>query len=102
MAIHPGRTKSMVIASRQKHQLKPPMLKFTLGTNIIEQVCEHRVHEVTLEEELKWQSYTDYVCEQLARNLFSHSQLKRYASMDCRKMFFKAHIPAHVNYASTE
>ena len=102
MAIHPGRTKSMVIASRQKHQLKPPMLKLTLGTNIIEQVCEHRVLGVTLEEELKWQSYTDYVCEQFARNLFSHSQLKRYASMDCRKMFFKAHIPADVNYASTE
>ena len=83
MAIHPGRTKSMVIASRQKHQLKPPMLKLTLGTNIIEQVCEHRVHEVTLEEELKWQSYTDYVCEQLARNLFSHSVMQAWIVAKC-------------------
>ena len=38
MVVHPGKTKSMVLASRQKHQLKPIMLNLTLGTNITEQV----------------------------------------------------------------
>ena len=55
------------------------MLKLTLGTNIVEQVREHRVLGVTLNEEL-----------QLARNLFLLYQLKPCVSTDCRKMFFKA------------
>ena len=52
MVIHPGKTESMVVAARQKHQLKPLMLKLTLGTDIVEQVREHRVLGVTLDEEL--------------------------------------------------
>ena len=69
--------------------------------DIVEQVREHRVLGVTLDEELKWQSHIDNVCEQLARNLFLLGQLKSYVCTDCRKMFFKAHILAHINYAST-
>ena len=101
MVIHPGKTKSMVVAARQKHQLKPLMLKLTLCTNIVEQVREHRVLGVTLDEELKRQSHIDNVCKQLARNLSLLGQLKPYVSTDCCKMFFKAHILAHINYTST-
>ena len=53
MAIHPGKKKSVAIATRQKHHLKPPTLKLTLGTNIIGQVREHRDLGVILDEELK-------------------------------------------------
>ena len=53
LVIHPGKIKSMEVATRQKHQLKPLMLKLTLGTNIAEQVREHRVLGVTLDGELK-------------------------------------------------
>ena len=55
---------------RQKHQLKPLMLKLTLGTFIVEQVYEHRVLDVTLDEELKRQSRIYNTCKQLAQNLF--------------------------------
>ena len=37
----------------------------------------------------------------LSLNLFLLGQLKPYVSIDCSKMFFKAHILAHMNYAST-
>ena len=50
MVVHPGKTKSIVLASRQKLQLKPLMLNLTLGTNIIKQVCEHRVLGITIDE----------------------------------------------------
>ena len=53
MVIHPGKTKNMVLPSRQKHQRKLLMLKLTLGASLIEQVREHRVLGVTLDEELK-------------------------------------------------
>ena len=99
--IHPGKTKSKVLASRQKHQRKPLMLKLTLGASLIEQVREHRVLGVRLDEELKWQSHIDSVCKKFARNLFLLGQLKHYVSTDCLKMFFNAQLLAHINYAST-
>ena len=73
------------------------MLRLTLGAKFIEQVREHRVFGVTLDEELKWQSHIDSVFKQVAWNLFLLGQLKHYLSADCRKMFFKAHLLAHIN-----
>ena len=43
----------MVLASRQKHQRKPLILKLTLDASLIEEVREHRVLGVTLNEEIK-------------------------------------------------
>ena len=63
MVVHTRKTKSMVLASRQKHQLKPLILNLTLGTNITEQV---RVLGITIDEELKWQPHIDNICKQVA------------------------------------
>ena len=101
MVVHPGKAKSMVLASRQKHQLKPLILNVTLGTNIIEQVREHRVLGITTDEELKWQPHIDNICKQAGRILFLLGQLRKYVDIDCRKLFFNAHLMAHINYAST-
>ena len=68
MVVHPGKTKIMVLASRQRHRLKPLMLNLTLDTNIMEQVREHRIVRVTTDEELKWQPHIDNVCKQLEYN----------------------------------
>ena len=102
MVVHPGKTKSMVLASREKYQLKPLILNLTLGTNITEQVREHRVLGITIDEELKWQRHTDNICKQVARNLFLLGQLRKYVDSNCRKLFFNAHLMVHINYASTE
>ena len=91
----------MVLASRQKHQRKPLMLKLTLGASLIAQVREHRVLGVTLDEELKWLSHIDSACKKFVRNLFLFGQLTHYVSTDCLKMFFNAQLLAHINYAST-
>ena len=101
MVVHPGKTKSIVLASRQKHQLKPLILNLILGTNIIEQVREHRVLGITIDEELKWQPHIDNICEQVARNLFLLGQLRKYVGIDCHKLFINAHLMVHINYAST-
>ena len=90
----------MVLASRQKHQLKPLILNLTLGTNITKQVREHRVLGITIDEELKWQPHIGNICKQVARNLFLLGQLRKYVDIDCRKLFFDAYLMAHINYAS--
>ena len=45
---YPGKTNCTILASKQKHQLKPLMLNLAFGTNIIEQVREHRFLGVTI------------------------------------------------------
>jgi hypothetical protein len=100
MAIHPQKTKCMVITSRQKHQTNKFALSLSIDSNKIDQVHEHRVLGVVLDEELKWQSHIDSVNKKVARSLFLLSKLKPFLDSDARKMFFHAHCVCHVNYAS--
>ncbi len=61
MIIHPAKTKRMVIATPQKHQLSPFQLKRTLQKTDNEQVHEHRILGVTIDAEMKWQSHLNIV-----------------------------------------
>ena len=42
MILHPAKTNSMLLATRQKHQLRPLILNLSLKDNHTEQVHEHR------------------------------------------------------------
>ena len=44
----------MVIAKRQKHQLGPLHLRLTFEKTHIEQVHEHRVLDIVIDDEMKW------------------------------------------------
>ena len=68
---------------------------------MFEQVREHRVLGITIDEDLKWQPHIDNIYKQAARILFLLGQLRKYVDIDCRKLFFNAHLLAHINYAST-
>ena len=68
--IHPAKTKRMVIATRQKHQLSPLQLKLTLEKTDIEQVHEHHVLGVTIDVKMIWQSYRSNVCKIVSKNHF--------------------------------
>ena len=100
MVIHPQKPQSMVLAQGQKRQFKPLTLNATLGKNPVEQVGEHRVLSVVIDDELKWQPDLDSICKHLSRNLFLLNQLKHDVDSDARKIFFQAHLLSHINYAS--
>ena len=68
MIIHPAKTKRMVIATPQKHQLSPFQLKRTLQKTDNEQVHEHRILGVTIDAEMKWQSHPSNVCKWYQKN----------------------------------
>ena len=42
MILHPSKTKSVLLTTRQKHQLRPLHLNLSLKDSHIEQVHEHR------------------------------------------------------------
>jgi hypothetical protein len=101
MVIHPQKTKSIVITSRQKHQRAPLKLNLCVGSDRVEQVKTHRVLGITIDDELKWQAHINNVCKIVARNVHLLGKLKFYVDIDARLMFFNAHILSHINYAST-
>ena len=53
MLLNPEKTKSMVVATRQKHQRSIPPLRLMLNSQVIEQVSEHRHLGVILDDQLK-------------------------------------------------
>ena len=101
MIIHAGKTKSMIITTRQKHQLKTLSLNLSVGSTPIEQVREHRVLGAILDQEMKWESHISSLCKRVSRNLYLLSKLSSYASRDALLIFYNAHIMSHINYASS-
>ena len=101
MLLHPKKSKSMIITSRQKHQLQPLTLDLKLGTERVEQVNSHRVLGVTIDHELRWHIHIQNVCKRISQNLYLLSKLNHYVDTDALKSFFHAHCLSHINFAST-
>ena len=89
MFIHPDKTKSMVITTRQKHQRTPLLLSLSLGPQSIQQVSEHKVLGLTLDSELNWHSHTNSLAKRLSRNVYLVSRLKRFATKEALNLFLK-------------
>ena len=89
MIIHPAKTKSMVIAIRQTHQLSPLPLKLTLEKTDIEQVHEYCALDVTIDAEIKWQSRLSTLCKIASKkNCFLLSQLRYHVNIKACKLFY--------------
>ena len=100
MVINPIKTESMTIATRQKHQLSPLPLVFVLNGAKIDQVSEHRLLGITIDNKLRWDSHINNLCKTVSRRVFLLSKLRYIVDIDTRKLFFNAHIKPHIDYAS--
>jgi hypothetical protein len=101
MLIHPQKSKSMIITTRQKHQRGHLQLKLNLKGLPIEQVEEHKVLGVIIDNNLSWQSHIDFISKRISKNIFLMSKLRLIVSHEAIKNFFYAHCLSHLNYAST-
>ena len=86
LLLNPEKTKSMAVATQQKHQCGLPHLRLMLNSQIIEQVSEHRHLGVVLDDQLKWQIC---ICS-LASDTF--------VTVKFEIRFFHAHIMSRINY----
>ena len=101
MVSNPSKTKCMLITTRQRHQLNPPPLKLSLKSVAIEQVREHRVLGLIVDDQLCWQPHLYHLGKVLSKHLFLLSKLKHLADEPTRKLFYHAHIQPHLDYVST-
>ena len=101
MLINPNKTESMVITTRQKHQLQPLLLTLTVNDVPVKQVDKHRLLGVEVDKCLSWQNHIEMTCRTLSRHLYVLSQLKHVTDLNTRKIFYEAYIKSHIDYAST-
>ena len=101
MLINTSKTKSMLITTRQKHQNNLSSLQLSLEGEPIEQVRNHRLLGVIIDDQMTWCTHINNLCKTLSRNVFLLSKLRYILNTDCCKSFFHAHIKSHCDYAST-
>jgi len=100
MLINPSKTKSMVLTTRQKHQLTNLNINLSLNDQAIEQVHEHRLLGVLVDDKISWQPHVNDLCKKISKKVYLLSKLQQFIDTDTRKLFFNAHIKSHIDYAS--
>ena len=101
MILHPDKSKSMIITTRQKRQLYDLKLNLTIHNLPIEQVHHHKVLRIIIDENLTWEKHIHQLYRQLSSNIFLLTKLKPYLNSSSLKLFFNAHILSRINYIDT-
>ena len=99
LLLNPEKTKSMVVATRQKHHRGIPPLRLMLNSQVIEQVSEHRHLGVMLDDQLKWQAHINSITNAV-KNVYLLSRLRHFCNTETCNTFFHAHIMSRINYVS--
>ena len=100
MVINPVKTYSMLIATRQKHQLNPLYLNLYINQTSIKQVTKHRLLGVIIDNNLRWDAHVNNLTKRISQKVFLLSKLKYIVNSSSCKLFFNCHIRSHIDYAS--
>ena len=101
MSLHLGKTKTMLLTTRQKRShLHQNKLNITFLDNIIECVSTHKLLGVTLDENLTWKNHCNDTCNKIRKKLFLLRKLKTILPYPARLQFFNSFILPHFDYCS--
>ena len=107
VVINPKKTHSMTIATMRKHQLLHSSLDLLLHGVKVEQVAEHRLLGIIIDNKFRWDINFGGIhilthCAHYAKHSLSVSSfcLKYIVDTDTLKLFFNARIKSHIDYAS--
>ena len=102
MALHPDKTKFMLVTTRQKRQnLLPNLPPLTIKSDIIQEVQNHKVLGITIDNNLSWTPHMNAPCKKISTKVFQFSRLKHFVNFRVRKLFFTSHIQSLIDYGST-
>ena len=105
MLINPIKTKSVVITTRQKHQLSDLSLRLSLDGQNIENVTEHRQLGLTVDNNFDGKPRSNIYTKagqkhEQTKNGFLLSQLQHISNIDTRKIFYNAYREPRIDYAT--
>ena len=102
MALHPQKTKYMLITTRQRRQnlpLKNPAIH--INNQDVDEVNFHKVLGLTIDNNLCWSHHVSNLCKKASSKLYQFSKIKHFLDLNSRKLFFHAHIQSLIDYASS-
>jgi hypothetical protein len=101
MSLHLGKTKTMLLTTRQKRaHLEQTKLNITFLDKDIECVSTHKLLGVTLDENLTWKDHCNDTCSKIRKKLFLLRKLKPILPFSARLQFFNSFILPHFDYCS--
>lgn len=102
MALNPHKTKSMLITTRQKRQnLNSEFPKLHVCNQTIDEVQDHKVLGITIDNNLSWSQHILAVSKNIAKKTYQLCRIKHFLNSHARKLFYTAHIQSSIDYSST-
>ena len=102
MAIHPVKTKAMLITCWQKRQVID-VLPFSLSFNNqkISVESKHKLLGVIVDHNLLWSEHIRATGNIISKKLYQLAQIKNFLPQHAKKLFFHAYIMSLISYCST-
>ena len=100
MALHPDKTKFMLITTRQQDQNIVPYLPSLTIKSDIEEVQNFKVLGMIIDNNLSRTSHVNALCKKISTKVFQLSRLQHFINFRVRKLFFMAHIQSLIDYRS--
>ena len=102
MALHPQKTKFMLVCTRQKRQNLVQTLPVLYITNVkVDKVTTHKLLGVTIDNNLSWSKHLEIMSKNIASKLYQLRKIKNLLNLHARRLFFYSYIQSNIDYAST-
>jgi phage host-nuclease inhibitor protein Gam len=90
MSLHLGKTKTMLLTTRQKRaHLEQTKLNITFLDKDIECVSTHKLLGVTLDENLTWKDHCNDTCSKIRKKIVPSSQTQTHPTFLCSFTIFQ-------------
>ena len=102
MVIKTAKTKCMLITTKQRrHYLRNNQLAITLNDQQLQQVKQHKVIGVDVDENLQWREHVTGVFKKVSQTLALFRRIKHFLPKWSNIMFYNAHIMPPLDYCVT-
>ena len=99
IVINMPKTKFLVVRTRVRLQYQhSKCLDLSISDTPIEQVEEHKLLGLVIDQHLSWQSHLDYICAKVAQRLALLRRIKSFLSTDERHIFYRAMVAPLYEY----
>lgn len=101
MALHPLKTKCMVITSKNKHRLNSNLqLNILIADYPIQNVKSHKLLGIYIDNILSWNVQMTKLCSNVRSKIALLKRISGYLSDEMKAMFYHAYILSIINYGS--
>ena len=102
MALHPNKSKFMLVTTRQKRQnITSKSIGLKIQGKMLEEVSSHRLLGLNIDNNLSWSNHVSTLSKKISKKVFQLNRIKHFLDQHTRKLFFYAYIQPDIDYAST-